>query len=235
VRRRAAARRSGAGARSAVAKRRRAGNGGAPEGATRDRIIAAGTKLYAERGYAAASMRELAGRAGVSLSASYYHFPGKQDVLVAIMVEAMERLERGALEVLERGLPPLERLPALVRSHVIVHLEAPDAARVADRELRSLEPESQPKIISLRNRYESYFRDALSEGVANGSFSDALDVPVTAMAIITMSTATLEWWRPDGRLNPEQTGEVISDLALAMALHGDQAGNHPRAKGSGRT
>jgi AcrR family transcriptional regulator len=230
--RRTAARSRG-GSQSAVSGAKRAKAGAPPEGATRDRIIAAGTELDAERGYAAASMRELAGRAGVSLSASYYHFPGKQDVLVAIMVDSMERLERGAIEVLDRDLPPLERLPALVKSHVAVHLEVPDAAQVGDRELRSLEPESRGPIIALRDRYESYFREALREGVADGSFPSTLDVPVTAMAIITMGTATLEWWRPDGRLSPDEVTEAMSDLALAMALHGGRALDGARASAAG--
>jgi AcrR family transcriptional regulator len=191
-----------------------------PRTGTRERIMAAGTSLFAERGYAAASMRELADRAGVSLSASYHHFPGKHDVLVAIMIEAMDRLEAAALEVLKRDLPPLKRLPQLVRAHVLIHLQVPDAARVADGELRSLDVQARREMVALRDRYESYFREALAEGVAEGSFSSGLDVPVTAMAIITMATSTLVWYRPDGRLSAEEVSDRLSASALAMATQG---------------
>lgn len=191
-------------------------------GTTRQRILAAGTALFAERGYAASSMRELAERAGVALSASYYHFPGKRDVLLAIMDEAMEHLERGALDVLALDLPPLERLPALVHAHVRVHLEEPQRARVADGELRSLDTESRDRIVAVRDRYESYFRSLLKEGIEAGDFDRSLDVPVVAMAIITMGTATVEWWHPGGRLSIDQTASVLSRLAVAMAVHGGE-------------
>ena len=187
-------------------------------GLTRTKIVAAGTELFAERGYAAASMRHLAERAGVSLSASYYYFPGKQDVLVAIMEEAMARLDGAATEVMERGLEPLERLAELVRAHVRVHLEQPELARVADGELRALAGPSRERVIAWRDSYEAYFRDTLAEGVETGAFAPDLDVPITAMAIITMGTGTVEWWRPGGRLTRDETAALLSDLAVAMSM-----------------
>jgi AcrR family transcriptional regulator len=185
---------------------------------TRDRIVAAGTKLFAERGYAAASMRHLAERAGVALSASYYYFPGKQDVLVAIMDEAMIRLEGGAKDVMSRGLEPRERLAELVRAHVLVHLEEPELARVADSELRALAGPSLARVVAWRDRYEAVFRKTLAQGVENGTFSASLDVPITAMAIITMATGTAAWWRPNGRLSRGETAAQLSDLAIAMSV-----------------
>ena len=201
----------------------RRGNGGtrvAADGGTRQKIITAGTVLFAERGSAASSMRELAERAGVALSASYYHFPGKRDVLLAIMTEAMENLERGALEVIARDLTPIERLPALMRAHVRVHLGEPDLARVADGELRALDPEARTEIVAIRDRYEAHFRTVLVEGIEDGSFSPDLDVPVTAMALITMGTATVEWWRPEGRLSIDETASMLSRMAVTVAVHG---------------
>lgn len=187
-------------------------------GLTRTKIVDAGTELFAERGYAAASMRELAERAGVSLSASYYYFPGKQDVLVAIMEEAMSRLEKAGAEVMERELEPLERLAELVRAHVRVHLEQPEQARVADGELRALAEPSRGRVIAWRDSYEAHFRETLTEGVETGAFYANLDVPITAMAIITMATGTAEWWRPKGRLTRDEAAALLSDLAVAMCV-----------------
>jgi len=192
----------------------------AADGGTRQKIIVAGTSLFAERGSAASSMRELAERAGVALSASYYHFPGKRDVLLAIMTEAMKNLERGALEVLAADLAPIERLPALMSAHVRVHLEEPELARVADTELRALDSEARAEIVGIRDRYEAYFRTVLIDGIEDGSFSPALDVPVTAMALITMGTATVEWWHPEGRLSIAQTASILSRMAVTVAVHG---------------
>src|SRR5712692_3347542 len=58
--------------------------------ATQRAIIAAARQLFAERGFEATSLEELARHAGVSKGALYHHFPDKSEVLAA----AYEDLER---------------------------------------------------------------------------------------------------------------------------------------------
>jgi AcrR family transcriptional regulator len=63
-----------------VAPRRRLS---APE--RRERILAAATEVFAERGYAGASMAEIAARAGVVASVIYDHFRSKRDLHIALL------------------------------------------------------------------------------------------------------------------------------------------------------
>ena len=50
---------------------------------TRARILETAAGLFAERGYAGTSMRDLAEKLGVTPAALYYHFPSKGDILQA--------------------------------------------------------------------------------------------------------------------------------------------------------
>ena len=52
---------------------------------TQQRILEAARELFAERGYAGTSIRDIAERLSMTKAALYYHFPGKQDVLVALV------------------------------------------------------------------------------------------------------------------------------------------------------
>ena len=62
---------------------------------TRAQLITAATDVLREHGYAGASMRAVAERAGVRLSLVHYHFGSKQGLLVAVMEElTAELLER---------------------------------------------------------------------------------------------------------------------------------------------
>jgi AcrR family transcriptional regulator len=80
------------------AKKRRGGGknpaapGGAPATAadlpTRERVIAAALEVFYRRGTFAASMRELAGAAGLSVQGLYYHFESKDEVVRAVIEEA---------------------------------------------------------------------------------------------------------------------------------------------------
>ncbi|HVW34204.1 MAG TPA: TetR/AcrR family transcriptional regulator, partial [Acidimicrobiia bacterium] len=51
----------------------------------RDDVLAAGTLEFVERGFAAVSVTDIARRAGMTPAAVYYHFPSKEDVLVALV------------------------------------------------------------------------------------------------------------------------------------------------------
>jgi AcrR family transcriptional regulator len=184
--------------------------------ATLDLVLNTSTELFAERGYAAATMRELADRAQVPLSTFYYYFRSKYDVLLAIMDTALSRLERGADDVWDDSLAPDAQLRALVDRHVRVHLVNPEAARVADGELRALQPSDREAIVARRDRYERRFRDVLEAGRGN-CFRDDLDVAVAGIAILTMSTAVIDWWQPGGPHPVEHTAALIGRFALDLA------------------
>ena len=209
-------------ARAAGGKRPRSAPPGADPSSERgsttlELILGTSTELFAERGYAAATMRELADRAHLPLSSFYYYFRRKYDVLLAIMDQAHGRLEAGGDEVFDASRDPEAQLRALVDSHVRVHLLQPAASRVADGELRALQPADLLEIVTRRDRYERRFRDVLAAGTESGCFAPDLDVPVAAMAILTMSTSVIDWWRPDGPHSIDETARLFGDFALGIA------------------
>jgi AcrR family transcriptional regulator len=60
---------------------------------TRAAIIDAGCRLFLRQGYAATSMRQIADEVGLALGAAYNHFPGKEDIFIAIVEERHPFLE----------------------------------------------------------------------------------------------------------------------------------------------
>lgn len=81
-------------------QRGEAGAKGAHPRDTRAQILAVATELFAEQGYEATSLREIAERLQITKAALYYHFPGKDDILRALLepmgaavTELVERLE----------------------------------------------------------------------------------------------------------------------------------------------
>jgi AcrR family transcriptional regulator len=57
---------------------------GAPSQTTRERILDVALDLFARKGYAGTSLREIAAELGFSKAALYYHFPSKQDILLGL-------------------------------------------------------------------------------------------------------------------------------------------------------
>lgn len=88
------------------------------ERSTRERLLKAATDVFVERGYAAATVREICRRASANVAAVNYHF-GSKERLYAFMLE--EHLEDAyGRYPLDRGLPenptPEERLGVFIHN-----------------------------------------------------------------------------------------------------------------------
>jgi AcrR family transcriptional regulator len=60
---------------------------------TREQIRVVALQLFAERGYAGTSLREIAERLGVTKAAVYYHFPTKEDILASLLEDFLAQLD----------------------------------------------------------------------------------------------------------------------------------------------
>lgn len=85
------------------------------DGSARARLLEAATALFAEKGYASTTVREIVARAGVSKPVLYYYFKNKEGIFLAIMDWAAEQQEAILAEVLETPGTALDRLIELFR------------------------------------------------------------------------------------------------------------------------
>ncbi len=83
---------------------------------TRQRILDVSLELFAERGYAGASVADIAKRLGITKAALYYHFAAKSDILEAVLAEPMAGFT--GLVATAAGRPPAELLADIVDATV---------------------------------------------------------------------------------------------------------------------
>ncbi|MFJ4684051.1 TetR/AcrR family transcriptional regulator [Streptomyces sp. NPDC088789] len=188
-------------------------------------IIEAARLEFSERGYNATSIRDIAQRAGVSLSAMYYYYKGKQDLLVAILDDGLDAYF-GACDLAlgATGDDPAEQLEALVAATVRFRAEHPVKSSIVLTEGRSLEPERLAQYRLSEARGARQFREVVERGVEQGIF--LTPYPDDARrAVIAMCDAIADWYRPDGRVGPDGpvgpvgTEELIERyVALALTL-----------------
>ncbi|MFO7173392.1 MAG: TetR/AcrR family transcriptional regulator [Bacillota bacterium] len=85
----------------------------------RGEILEAAFRVFAEKGYRAATMAEIARAAGVTPAALYYYFPSKADLFRAAVTERRSQLQPALAALASpdaRELPPREFLGALLRA-----------------------------------------------------------------------------------------------------------------------
>lgn len=83
----------------------------------RGEILDAAANLFTNLGYAATTTRAIAEQAGLRQASLYYHFPGKDDLLAALLEDTTRPLLTLAERLTQHGERPEVRLWALCRSH----------------------------------------------------------------------------------------------------------------------
>jgi TetR/AcrR family transcriptional regulator, cholesterol catabolism regulator len=179
---------------------------------TRDAIQRAAVEVFAERGYPAASVREIAGRLGIKAGSLYNHYPSKQDILFAIMSDNMARLVAGFDEC-TKDKDPEEALRSSITHHVLFHRDNAKAAFVADSELRSLEPGYHKKIVEVRKNYEHAIQRLIEDGQRAKVFRPG-PASVLSYAIITACSGVATWFRPTGAHSIGDIADTYADLFL---------------------
>jgi AcrR family transcriptional regulator len=97
------------------ATQRQDGRRAAARGTARERLLDAAAHVFAERGYRAAGVEEIASAAGVTKGAVYWSFRGKQDLFFALIDERVDRRARELMGVTEKASREVETAPVISR------------------------------------------------------------------------------------------------------------------------
>jgi AcrR family transcriptional regulator len=186
-----------------------------PRGAGGAALTAAAREIFAERGYHGASVRDVARRAGLSLSALYHWHASKQELLAALLEESVNDYFHTCDTALrEAGTDPVSRLTAIVRATVDYRVRRRVESTIAAREFRNLEPRHARRLVTLRESATRLFQEIIDDGVHAGVFHCAH--PDDARRAIQAScNAIAQWYRPDAG---DVTPEVLADRYVAIAL-----------------
>ncbi|MEZ4400924.1 MAG: TetR/AcrR family transcriptional regulator [Kofleriaceae bacterium] len=154
--------------------------------AKRDRILDAAERVFAERGFFAAKVADIAKEAGVADGTIYLYFKNKDDLLITLFESRMERVNALLAEAIAAATSPRDRLRAFVRAYLALIAEQPTAAEVLTIELRQSTKfmrEYSP------HRFGELLRllaGVIAEGQAAGELADTVPAPHAARMIFGM-------------------------------------------------
>ncbi|GGI88915.1 TetR family transcriptional regulator [Saccharopolyspora subtropica] len=190
-----------------------------PRGQGGDALSVAAREIFAERGYHGTSIRDIAKRAGLSLSALYYWHSSKQELFAGLMEDSVTDYVRACDSALrDCGDDPVERLRAIVRATVDYRVRRRVESTIAAREIRNLEPEHAQRLAELRASATRLFQDIIDEGVRRGAFR--CEHPAEARrAIQAACNAIPQWYDPEGDAGPAELAERYVAIALRIVGH----------------
>lgn len=180
---------------------------------TREDVVRAAGRLFADRGYHGTSMRDLGKELGLLGSSLYSHVSSKQALLVDVVEEGAHLFEESAAIALAAEGSASDRLTALIAGHVDVVVDNIDVARTFLNEARMVDGEHRSQIIAARDHYEDAFRSVIREGIEEGSFAPDVDPKTASIFILSILNAIERWYRPGGELDRDGLVEELTGFA----------------------
>ena len=170
------------------------------EDSRRQQLLRASAKLFREKGYDGTSVRDIAQATGLQSGSWVYHFPTKQEILVAVMEEGLNDALARIEAIARRDLAPRRKFEALVRAHLDTILEpGQDFIPVVLYEWRSLEPAVMPRVTAPLKRYEAVWKSTIAELRATGDWPRR--TRIDALLLFGALNWMARWYVPGGPLD----------------------------------
>jgi AcrR family transcriptional regulator len=185
-----------------------------PPGNRLAQVRAAARLHFADRGYEAASMRDIAAEAGINIATLYFYCSTKEQLLFDVLQESMAELMTGFRETLAQAGPTwTDKLTAATRFHVKFFAERSFGTTLGMADLNRLTGEHRAEHFASRREYDREFRNIVQAGIDSGEFRP-LDAKLVTFGIMGIGLSSGRWYRPDGPLSPEDVADHYVDMIL---------------------
>ncbi len=185
-------------------------------------IYRVAARIICEKGYDATSMSDIAEAVGITKAGIYHHIPGKKDLLFRIMNFGMDSLDEQVIAPAREVEDAEQRLRTIITNHVqlITSRSSPqgfNAVTIVVEEVAGLTPAHRRKIDQRKRAYVDLVRETLKELEAEGKLSE-VDITTASFSLLGMILWLSRWYKPGGRLGPEEIAEEITKIALGGLL-----------------
>ena len=183
--------------------------------ARRAQLVDVGRRVFAQRGYEAASVEEIAERAGISKPIVYEHFGGKEGLYAVIVDREVEHILGRIAEAISTG-SPRERLEQAALAFLTYVRERPGgfAVLLRDAPASKRNGEMPALMYDLAGRVGTIFTEQFRK-----AGYDAKTAPIYAHALVGMVTFVGQWWTETRKPPIEDVARHIAALAWMGLRH----------------
>lgn len=150
----------------------------------RERLLVSASRLFAQKGYSATTVREIVDAVGVTKPVLYYYFGNKEGIYLALMGEALFHVHELAAQAVEADGSARQRLERLFDRTFALILEHLDVVRVMDS-IYYGPPQGAPffDFEVFHREFEGVVRSLVEAGIQSGELRSA-DVEAVSYALI---------------------------------------------------
>jgi AcrR family transcriptional regulator len=187
------------------------------EAVRRDELLRIAADLFADRGYVATTVRDIADEAGILSGSLYHHFDSKESMIDAILSSFVAQTLAGYEAVVAEKKGPTETFEGLVRASLELMVDWRSAILIYQNEAGFLT--AQPRfsyLLDAHRKLERIWTTVLKRGVKSGEFRAEIDAKLIYRLVRDTVWTAPRWYRPGGSLKPQR----IIDQYLAVLVEG---------------
>lgn len=182
----------------------------------RGRVLRAAAHLFRTQGYERTTVRDVARVVGIQSGSLFHHFKTKEDILCAVMEEAIVYNTARMREAVEQGSTTREKLLGLIRAELeSINGDTGDAMAVLFFEWQGIASDKQKRLLEMREHYEAFWLDVLTAARTEGLITQD---PFLWRRLLSGAIAwTVMWYKQQGPLSVADLAEMTLEMALGRA------------------
>lgn len=202
----------------------RSGPARMPRDARRAQLLEVALEVFVEQGYHAASMDEIADRAGVSKPVVYQHFPGKLDLYLALLERSCETVVAGVREALSSTPDNRKRVQATMELWFTYVADRGAAFRLVFESDLTNDSDVRAQIDRVVNDSAA----AIAEVIAEDTGLPADAAHLLALGLVGMGhVGARNWLTTDSDLDKHDAAALVANLAWRGISGFPREGVHP--------
>jgi TetR/AcrR family transcriptional regulator, cholesterol catabolism regulator len=184
------------------------------------RILHHAARVFYEKGYEGASIRDISRASHVSLAGMYYYVQSKQELLYLIQTYTFKVVLKRLEERLAGVSSPTDKLVALVHNHLDYFLRHPVEMKVLSHEDEALEGSYRKEVLQIKRRYYEITLGIFEE-MRTRRVARRINPRVAVLSLFGMMNWVYTWHRPNVDPGADALAEAMAGMFLdGVAEHG---------------
>jgi TetR/AcrR family transcriptional regulator, cholesterol catabolism regulator len=195
-----------------------------------EEIVRGASELFAEKGYSATTLDDIAASVGLLAGSLYYYITSKEDLLYefakrvaeqmnTLIGEEQELQSANALArmtaFLERSMRSVENLRLLAGYNYLT------SSQFMKHDLQLLEADRLNQILAIRHELQDFVAKILQQGIEEGSFDPDMNPALAGSIILRNLWSTASWYDPSGSLTYDEIAAWYKVSIVRSVSRGD--------------
>lgn len=185
-------------------------------GARRDELLQIASRVFATKGIAAATVRDIAQEAGILSGSLYHHFTSKEEMVREIITPGSTGATQSHADLIASAGNAADALRACILDAVRWAASKPDVARIFRNDAQYIR--ETPGLADSEGRRQAnrlLWVAVVEAGIADGTFRADVDADVVVRAMWDAVLSSIRWFPPLGDRDPESIGDELVSFFVA--------------------